>query len=1513
MRLPRLVLLAVAALLATLLTPFAATAAAQSAPPAPSPGAAFADLTGTDRSTVDPETRDTVLPKGWRSSNDLAWTTDGDSTGFHLLVADAKSGYTWRTAATLAEPWLETDRWIGNACLTESGRKAVVVYAPRHFTNRAHLFDRGAFVAIVDLAAGTVTKLDVSVSLAYYNPGCGAGETAVLTQSGAVDLGATRLHVVDTAKAAVVRSHEIKGEVTSAVPAGDGVVAARGGQLVRVDDKGAATSLADTRGTAIRLHPDAQGGLVYLERHDDESVVKRLAGGRASELGRGPLTEVSLAAGTGRRVFVTGKPAMAKGLPASVVAVGGEADAEVSTEGGLTLSRTRQGEDLARVSEPERSLSVRAAVRATGKAVDFAVSPSARPSARAEEGTRSGPVATDAAPMAESPTDPVDRDRTCSIARNDARIQVYQPHWSQVEWAAELAVQGELTVQRPANWKQSGMPAAWRPQQMFQPVPLNGGGRVPAQVLLGVLAQESNLWQASFHVAEGVTGNPLVGSFYGVEDGWGINWAAGDCGYGVAQVTDGMRRSGAGTLPADQQLAVAVDYATNIAAGIRILQQKWNQTQALGMSVNSGGPDRVESWFAALWAYNSGVNPQANTGNTTGCSPGPNCTDAPGNGPGGNYGLGWSNNPARPDYPFNRTPFLDNNNYDDARHPQHWPYPEKVIGWAAYPIVKYTGGEGYEGGYKQAWWTSEDHRTKAKPPVGTFCAPSATTGNLCNPNNIGTSANPCTRSDFHCWWHSAASWKTCTAASNACGYEASDLARPGSAEPPDADLAGAYTDESRNRYRPRCHLNGLPSNALVIDDVADAVPSVRPDCGRNWTSQGTFGLRFAQHTDGLYHSKVDFHQIGGGFGGHFWFTHTRTTSANQAKNWAVTGTWTLNRSLDQWARVVVHMPDHGAHTQQGTYDINLGNGTVKRRSILQKTQEHRWVSLGAFPFAGTPSVSLSSITGEGDGTQDIAYDAIAFLPLSGKPAEQLVVMGDSYASGEGAESYFPETDDSGTGGAAARNGCHRSRNAWSRQAVLPGSNQPVGARADAFDPGMDYHLLACSGAETENLLPDGVVNAEGQGGHGQHRELSQLDRGFVDDRTTTVVVQIGGNDAHFGDVMTMCTVGTPTPLQNCGESSAPTDWYPGPPQVTAPLKTALPKLIDEKVKPSVEAVLRQVHLKASQARIVVVGYPRLFPLERDAYMTYRDTGCMLTLGLTNTEIDFLNNMSDALNDALLETVVTLTQENVRVSYSDPRVGFELSQVCSRSDATGETIHRVVADKTEGEEPGVGVSQQSFHPKQSGAARYAAAVATTLGATRDGAGPVATPSTQIALAELYDINRYTRPPNPAQYDRTAFYPTPTKDWANYPGANCDTREIILRRDSRASTLAPPAGCRVSAGEWTSPYDNGWTSTDRSKVGIDHLVPLGDAWYAGASEWTHKRRVTFANDLEHPQLVAIAGTTNSSKQNRPPEAWMPPNAAYHCTYAKAWIHVKRTYHLSVTTPEHTFLLTLLTNQC
>ncbi len=131
---------------------------------------------------IPPEQREAVLPEDWRASSDVAWATSGDMPGFHILTARENDGYAWRNLATLSEPGLETDMWVGNACLTSSGKKLVVVYEPRAFTNRTVMFDRGAFAAIVDLGTGAVTKLNTRVSIAYFNPGCGNADTAVLAQ-----------------------------------------------------------------------------------------------------------------------------------------------------------------------------------------------------------------------------------------------------------------------------------------------------------------------------------------------------------------------------------------------------------------------------------------------------------------------------------------------------------------------------------------------------------------------------------------------------------------------------------------------------------------------------------------------------------------------------------------------------------------------------------------------------------------------------------------------------------------------------------------------------------------------------------------------------------------------------------------------------------------------------------------------------------------------------------------------------------------------------------------------------------------------------------------------------------------------------------------------------------------------------------------------------------------------------------------------------------------------------------
>ncbi|WP_214327016.1 GDSL-type esterase/lipase family protein [Nonomuraea sediminis] len=1238
-----------------------------------------------------------LLPSDWKTSSDMAWTTSGDSTGFHLLTADSKSGYTWRTVASLAEPGFDTDRWIGNVCLTGSGKRAVVVYAPRQFTNSSDLFQRGGFAAFVDLGSGAVTKLPFTVSLAYHNPGCGSGETVAF---GAQRAGRTRLYLADAVSGSVLRRHELAGQVTSAVPYGKEIIAASGAGLIRVDTVGGAHTLATTYGTPYDVRPESGGAVAYVEAHGEIGVVKEVAGGSVREVAHGPVADVGLAAGTGGKVFLVGKPEVTS-LPKAMTRVDAPVSSDVSTTGAVAVSHEeKQGATSRGLVEP---LQLRVDVPSTQSSAEVTVTPLAVP--------YSGPYAS-------VPSDP---DATCAVPRNDTATQVYQPSWKQVEWAADLAVQHALTVNRQAGWKNSGLPA-WTPQGMFPPPGIvTGTGRIPPPIMLGVIAQESNMWQASGHALEGEYGNPLVGNFYGRAvtadtgggDPWAIDWSKSDCGYGVAQITDGMRKTDT-SRTANQKRAIALDYASNIAAGVKMLEEKYNLTWNSGIRVNSGNPRWIENWFAALWAYNTGLQPRDSSfGNTTGCTPSPTCTDSA-----GNWGLGWANNPMNPDYPANRLPFLENSQ-DDARHPQDWPYPEKVMGWAAYPIVKSDPWTNeYEAGYSQAWWTDAYFRTMIKPPRSLFCVPSV---NHCDP---GVS-NACLLMDLHCWWNGQATYKpSCighlpndpVTEYTSCG-QGDPAYLPGAAEPGDWE----------KWYDPDCVKPALPTTAFYIDDVATSVPSLRQTYKQNvscnpkpFTNSGTFALDFAQDATGKYRSKIDFHQIGGGFGGHFWFAHTY-----QAADFRVTGTWQLNQSLNSWARVLAYIPDHGSDTQQAHYTIDTGDGTFAHDRIINaksywKDQKGRWVSLGVFQFAGVPKVSLSNITYDGNGSHDIAFDAIAIQPLAAKPKNFVVSMGDSYASGEGASTdlttgsdYSYETNSDGSDG-SRRNACHRSLYSWTSWGILKDNvNTYVRDRAASYDKDLDYQAVACSGAQTEHLLPyQGDKNAWNEGGTGKFGEVSQLETGFLDSNTTLVTLSIGGNDAKWGDAFRYCL--SPTEL-DCHRSTRPGD--------SAPFEYVMLDNITTKVIPSIKTVLRNIHTKAPNAKIVLMGYPRLVSANASCLRSGFVTGIMgqFAFGVTPTESDFLTYAADFLADSERFAADDLrTNEGIQVFFANAIPYFDNQGICGNP----QKIHDLVTSLTPGEPRKcgdsvlcyavenpwweIGMSQQSFHPSRSGAYTYSTA-------------------------------------------------------------------------------------------------------------------------------------------------------------------------------------------------------------
>ncbi|WP_433438267.1 hypothetical protein [Nonomuraea sp. CA-141351] len=1273
-------------------------AAARPAPPPPETDLAVPATKTAAPKSIDPGKREEILGTGWKKSSDRAVTTSGDATGFHVLVADAKDGYQWRTAVSLSEPGFETDSWIGNICVTGSGDRAVVVYAPRTFTNKSELNERGGFTAIVDLNGGAVRKLPLQTTLAYFNPGCGPSESVVLTQDGTEDRGATRLFRLDSTSGKLDQPIEIPGQLTSALPVEGGIVAADSSAVVRVRPDGRRTVVAIAKGVPYRLAADADGGVVYAQVEDEQTAsvhrVDLKKGNAVTTLATGAITDVSVRSARGGQVFVTGaKASRNRSTAPSVVLAGVPQDTTATMSSGLSITsvlRSKTKDPRVPPADPAapQPVDITAMSLTTNKTFTLSVTPGGG----AEGGSEPSPALGRGSVAAGNPNDPADGDqRYCSVARNDPRNQAMQPKPRQVEWAADQAVRGVLTVQRPENWKNLGMPA-YSPQGLFPPRALDGGGYVPAQVLLGIAAQESNMWQAARFAVPGVTANPLIGNYFGIDyynddegDDWAIRWPEADCGYGVMQVTDGMRlagkeKPGETALPYNQQRAIALDFAANVARGLQILQDKWNETRRAGLIVNNGTTDRIENWFYAVWAYNSGFYPDTHNG-----SP---------------WGVGWLNNPVNPRYPADRNPFLETS-YADAAQPQNWPYPEKVMGWAGHPIELIETPGTLVHGYRAAWWLTDADRANVRPPVHQFCDES----NQCywpdghfDPNEPGLEdepAGPCAHQnsvgqyDLKCWYHQRAQWiDDCQ---STCGRE---LLR--------FDPGYAYQDDATS-YAPNCGLAGLPSGALIVDNLPTGVPSVRPSCSPAYTSAGSFQFDFLADISGNYPGKVDVHQIGSGFAGQFWMSNTIPSSAGRRAR----GTWTLNQSAG-WARVLVHLPVVGARTQQAAYEIDVdGSRTYGRKRYLpQQIGANGWVSLGVYNFNGTvPSVRLSNITKDGKGTVRIAWDAIAVQKLPGKPKHIVAALGDSYSSGEGAGNYFPASDaDHGT---AYWNACRRSRDSYSRKVVLPGDTESLGALSDRFDANHELGFVACSGAKSVNAAgwrdPDSWNSPDAyEKGEGQFHEIAQIESGVLDENTTLVTLTLGGNDPLGGDatgtfskVINTCIV--PGKLPDCAAT------------------IEVQKARAGEMAGNVTNVIKAIRAKAVNATIMLLGYP-------EPISTAHECAAMSNL-IPLDEARSVAGLVQELSSQQETLTETLRATGIPVFFARPDMEFYQTVICDNPSYINALVTgpKGEGDFHQGDEPSplciwesnLCISRESFHPKSDGTSAYARVLRTTL--------------------------------------------------------------------------------------------------------------------------------------------------------------------------------------------------------
>ena len=247
----------------------------------------------------------------------------------------------------------------------------------------------------------------------------------------------------------------------------------------------------------------------------------------------------------------------------------------------------------------------------------------------------------------------------------------------------------------------------------------------------------------------------------------------------------------------------------------------------------------------------------------------------------------------------------------------------------------------------------------------------------------------------------------------------------------------------------------------------------------------------------------------------------------------------------------------------------------------------------------------------------------------------------------------------------------------------------IGVRSDSFDPTLDHHSVACSGAITSNV----------NGALGSFRELPQIDQGYLNENTTLVTLTIGRNDIGFADVLEQCVVhgvqGASSSCANIVQDDGFTTL-----QQTTNLKLAA---LDDRVL----GVLSDIQTAAPNASILLLGYPPMF---------HAGTTC---LGMASIEQFWLNDVSLNLNETLRVIAGDAHSTAHPVFWGDPTNAYYDHAVCAADPAITRLLPyapNYYGNRSAGDRPifvfpqigpdfTLGVSQQSVHPNNLGTDLY----------------------------------------------------------------------------------------------------------------------------------------------------------------------------------------------------------------
>ena len=184
-----------------------------------------------------------------------------------------------------------------------------------------------------------------------------------------------------------------------------------------------------------------------------------------------------------------------------------------------------------------------------------------------------------------------------------------------------------------------------------------------------------------------------------------------------------------------------------------------------------------------------------------------------------------------------------------------------------------------------------------------------------------------------------------------------------------------------------------------------------------------------------------------------------------------------------------------------------------------------------------------------------------------------------------------------------------------------------------------------------------------------------------------------------------------------------------------------------------------------------------------------------------------------------------------------------------------------------------------------------------------------PVIKLAIDYLEKLSIKGRAPKTG-YAREKFYDT----WPKIEG--CSLRQKIIKREfGDSAVVSTDDNCTIISGEYNEPYTGShlifYQKKDiSSKIQIDHIVPLSDAWQKGAQNLSEEERYEFATDPLN--LLAVDSDTNMKKSNGDAATWLPPNKTFRCQYIARQISVKYKYNLWITQAEYEAMKNIL-NSC